>query len=137
MGGDRHRLPSLRRDRIADPPPPLQPHHREDDKQRKQRRYAVDRQEGPEIEMPDRAEHDVLRIADQGRGRAGIGRRGECDRKRPRVEAAALRAGDQQRRDRDNQDVVGQDRRQTSADRHGDREQPGGAATPSDDRADT
>jgi len=97
MHRERRRLRPFRQQAFGHPPAPLQPHHGEDDDQREQRRHAADAEKDPEIEVAHRAEQDVLRVADQGRGRAGVGRRGQGDRKGPRVEAAALRPGDQQR----------------------------------------
>ena len=108
-----------------------------DDDQRGQRRRRADGDEGPEIEPADAGDQDVLRVADDGRGRAGIGGGGQGQDVGPGIEAGAGQADDQHGRHGKDHDIVGEHGRKPAADgRHQRQEQarrgrhggePGGA----------
>jgi hypothetical protein len=98
---------SIAGSRLADAAVPLQPHDAEHDEQREQRRHAADRQKTPEIEPADGAQQMFCGLPIKSGGRACIGRRRERQRKRPRVEVAALRPAINSGAIANDQDVVG------------------------------
>ena len=94
---------------------PLPPDHHKDAREAGERRRGAGNQERPEIQLPYLADQDVLRIADDGRRRTGIGAAGQCDYERARVETALRHPGAQQRGHREHDHVVGEHRRENAA----------------------
>ncbi len=93
-----------------------------------ERRHAAGGEESPEAQVADLTDRDVLGIADQRGGGAGIGGGGERQHEGARVEPAPAHAGDQQRRHAEEQDVVRKDRRESAAHRDGEGQQGRGPA---------
>jgi hypothetical protein len=91
---------------------PLPPDHQKDAGEPGKRRRPAGEEEPPEIEPADLADQDVLRVADDGRRRAGVRAAGKRDHERARIEAAPGQPCAQHRRHREYHHVVGQHRGQ-------------------------
>jgi hypothetical protein len=120
------------------PRPPAEPDDGKGDRQRRQRGHGSEGEVVKEAERiggaaADRADQDVLRVADQGRRRPGVARRRQRDEIGPHVEATSRQAGTQNRRHREHHHVVGQHRREAAGDQDGEGEQAGRTGSGSGD----